>query len=795
MSIPFGSSGAAPATSAGTGAHRWQVALGIGLVAIGGYACLPSSSAQNWYYSLLTGVSVATIIVGMRLHRPRYALPWVLTLVGAALWALADGAWTVYEEVLHATLPSPSAVDVVYLVGYIPLVLSLVLLRRRRAVQREWGSLIDATIVSVSLGVLSWVYLMAPYATDPALTLLERLVAIAYPLMDVLLLVVAVHLLLTPGGRSPTYALLALGYGLTLLADAGYGYMLLHGGYTTGSLPAYGWMLAYLLWGVAALHPSMRTLGDPVPVLPGKLTWRRMALLAGASLLAPTILAVEAGRGAAIDVPALVGGSVVLFLLSLLRIGTLAQALRAALTQLQVAQERMAHQAFHDTLTNLPNRALFMDRVQQALARAARAETTLAVLFLDLDGFKQVNDTLGHDAGDTVLVEVAQRLQACLRPEDTAARLGGDEFTIVLETIVTDAAAVEVAQRILAELRRPLMIQNRRVEVGGSIGIAVSVAGRDLAEDVLCAADVAMYRAKHDGKGRYAVFDPRLDAPALARLDHVAELRRALEQGEFELHYQPTVRLTTGTVVGMEALVRWRHPERGLLLPGGFIALAEATGLIVPLGRWVLAQACQQARVWQRELPAGMPLVVSVNVSPQQLHDPHFVDDVGHILAQTGLDAHVLALELTERSLMQEAEGTRAMCTHLRARGVQLWLDDFGIGYASLSYLKQFPFDQLKIDKVFVAGAGQDATDTAIIAAMVALARALGMRVVAEGIETATQLAQLRALGCEQGQGSYFAPALPAAAARALLAPPHPTDTGQWMPSPHHGWPAPPLPG
>ncbi|HEX5501921.1 MAG TPA: EAL domain-containing protein [Thermomicrobiales bacterium] len=430
----------------------------------------------------------------------------------------------------------------------------------------------------------------------------------------------------------------------------------------------------------------------------------------------------------------------------------------------------MQHQAFHDPLTGLPNRALFLDRLEHALAYARRRRESVAVLFVDLDRFKVINDSLGHEAGDLLLIAVASALKGCLRPEDTAARLGGDEFTILLERVADITAAVEVAERILGALQTPLPLGGYDLVVTGSLGIALSTPERDDPVELMRQADVALYRAKASGKACYQVYDATMNARVLERLELEAELRRALEREEFVVHYQPKVALATGHLEGVEALVRWQHPERGLLPPAAFIALAEETGLIRPLGRWVLIEACRQARAWRAEHPADPPLVMAVNLTAPQFQQPHLAADIATILAETGLPPHLLQLEITESVLMDDAAATLATLGALKRLGVQLAIDDFGTGYSSLSYLKRFPVDWLKVDRRFVAGLGTDAEDTAIVRAVVNLAAALRLAVTAEGVETADQVARLQALGCTLAQGFYFARPLPAAALGALLA-------------------------
>jgi diguanylate cyclase (GGDEF)-like protein len=431
--------------------------------------------------------------------------------------------------------------------------------------------------------------------------------------------------------------------------------------------------------------------------------------------------------------------------------------------------EALGYQAVHDPLTQLPNRMLFVDRLHQALARAARHHTGIAVLFLDLDRFKAINDSLGHAAGDQVLTTVAVRIRDYLRPEDTVARLGGDEFTILLEDITQVWDATQVAERVSEAVQAPVLIQGHELVITTSIGIALSTTGQDRPDDLLRNADVAMYRAKAQGPARYTVFDATMSAQAIERLQLETELRQAVERQALEVYYQPTVDCTTGRIVGFEALVRWPHPQRGLLKPATFIPVAEETGLIRELGRWVLAEACRQARAWQAQYPE-QPLTMSVNLSVKQFQQPGLAQEVAQVLRETGLPARSLVLEITESAAMQEVEVAIDTLQELKVLGVMLAIDDFGTGYSSLAYLKRLPIDALKIDRSFVARLGQAWEDTAIVEAIIGVAKTLQLRVTGEGIETVEQLAQLRVLRCDLGQGYYVGMPLPEAGARALLA-------------------------
>jgi diguanylate cyclase (GGDEF)-like protein/PAS domain S-box-containing protein len=429
------------------------------------------------------------------------------------------------------------------------------------------------------------------------------------------------------------------------------------------------------------------------------------------------------------------------------------------------AELELSHAALHDPLTGLPNRALFLDRLGIALLRTERHSGSIAVLFCDLDRFKVVNDSLGHDAGDRLLIDVAARIASALRPSDTVARFGGDEFTILCEDIAGEIEAATISQRIVDVFREPFLLEDGEVFLATSIGIAIARGAGDIAQDLIRDADAAMYRAKDRGKGRYEVFDEEMRADAVTRLETESALRRALERGELRLHFQPEVELASGSIIGFEALIRWEHPVRGLILPAEFMPLAEETGLAVPIGEWVLREACAEVRRWQLE----SPLTLSVNLSARQLSQPDLVATVRRALAETETDPATLCLEITEGAVMESGTATTAQLRALKSLGVRLAIDDFGTGYSSLVHLRQFPVDVLKIDRAFVDGLGHETRDASIAAAVISLAHALGLSTVAEGVETHEQLVVLTQLGCDAGQGHLFAAPQPPAAARALV--------------------------
>ena len=432
-----------------------------------------------------------------------------------------------------------------------------------------------------------------------------------------------------------------------------------------------------------------------------------------------------------------------------------------------VAWRLNEEQALRDSLTRLPNRRLFHDRVSHALARAQRHPGKLAVLFIDLDGFKDVNDSLGHAAGDHLLVDVAERLRACIRAGDTAARLGGDEFAILLEDLTAADQAVRLADRLMEALAAPFQIRGKDLTIGASIGIAMNTPGMSV-DEFLRNADVAMYTAKNGGRGRHELYEVEMGAAVIHRIELEQDLQRALDEDELELHYQPLVSLSTGRITGFEALLRWQHPRYGLLQPASFIDLAEESGAIVPIGTWVLRTATAQAQAWAERYPSH-PFTLSVNLSPKQLFESDIVAEIESALADSRFRAEHLVLELTEGVMLKEGADTAGRLEALKRLGVMLAIDDFGTGYSSLSYLRRLPVDILKIDKLFVDGISEREADAAFASAIIRMAETLHLETVAEGVELASQVDKLRELGCLSAQGYHFAKPLNVDGIDALL--------------------------
>jgi diguanylate cyclase (GGDEF)-like protein/PAS domain S-box-containing protein len=993
----------------------WLCYLAVGALLTAAYLLLPPLKGSGPVMNLLGLSPVLAILAGIRLHRPRSVAPWGFFAVGFLLFWFGDLYTYSYPLLLDRDVPFPSLGDGAYILVYPVLMAGLLLLIRRRTARGEHSGLIDGLILTVGLALPQWIALMAPYLHDTELSTVAKLVSIAYPLGDVLLLAAAIRLALDSGRRAPAFYLLSSSIVLLLVTDFAYGLMILHGTYDHQLWLDVGWIGFYVLWGAAALHPSMATLELRSAPRGSMLTRSRLALLSCASLAAPAISLVHDIQRGDVDMAVVTAASIVLFGLVVTRMAGLVRqqerslerermlssagaalvgaagredihqvavgsarslagedatallcavaederlellaaagedvpavaprsvpgsdmvtvieitprrgaakrllvsghgrrapaveaALRALATQVALAldsitlteevhrrrsearfgslvqhasdlitvlgpdgeiayqspsiervlgytpeqvagsrfedlveaadrgrlarllgsaaaddsdgaqaiecmlvhqdggtrqfeilvtnlladehvggivlnsrdvsdrkafEAQLAHQAFHDGVTGLANRALFAERVRHAIARSRRERRGLAVIFLDVDDFKTINDSLGHAAGDEVLIEVARRLDGSIRGADTAARFGGDEFAVLLEDVEDSQEAADAAERILEALAVPLVAGHKELSLRCSLGISVGEheSGAD-ADEMIRDADAAMYIAKRDGKGGYRLFEPAMHEGVLARLELRTDLQRAIATEQLELHYQPVVRLEDGSVAGVEALLRWRHPERGLIPPDRFIPIAEETGLIVPIGRWVLREGCRHARRVLAAMDPAVQPTMSINLSLKQIQQSDIVADVRDALAESGLDPRCLTLEITETVLMADTDLAVQRLQELKAVGVRLALDDFGTGYSSLSYLSRFPVDILKMDRSFLReGATPDTSGLAT--AVVALGATLNLEVVAEGIEFPEQWHTLRDLGCEMGQGFYFARPMDADASLEFLA-------------------------
>jgi diguanylate cyclase (GGDEF)-like protein/PAS domain S-box-containing protein len=976
------------------------------------YMSLPRDSAiYDRWYQLFPIAAVAATLLGVAVNGPRSRAPWYLVAVGGLCGIAADSVYAVQLE-RSGTVPFPSSADVLALSSYVVIAGALLVMIRKQAPGRDWPSLVDAGIITVGVAIVSWTFVMQPRLA-PDSSALEIVVALAFPVMDVLLVSLAARMVLGPGLRSPAFAMVTTALVFQLVADTLYGFGSLHGWYRIGDPIDLLFVLSAVLWGTAALHPSMVELTEPNSDPETRLSARRLAVLSGATLMAPAMLAVAAVRAGSSELLVIVGAATALSALVIVRLaglvarherserrehalaeaaaalvaawtreeinrvavdaaleivgsegatvglalegargstvvgagGRLSQAMlesgaerlegeegfstvvrlavqggvlgemsihtpdrlprvsregvetlaahvalalegaalaedlhesksaerfrslvqnssdviallgrdltiryhtpsvervlgygedelvgvvltdlletaerqglrtffshvcaspRVAMprdlplrrkdgstcqlesvfnnllndsnvagvvltardvTERRALEQQLEHQAFHDSLTGLANRVLFTDRVTHALDRGHRRRNLFGVLFVDLDDFKTVNDSLGHAAGDELLVAVARRIESCLRAEDTCARLGGDEFAVLIESIAAPDDAVIVARRMLAAIAEPLTVVGSGVSVQASVGIALGSGGQSTSE-ILRSADLAMYRAKGEGKSRFAIYEPSMHERVLERLALKADLQRSVVAEEFELHYQPIVALQSGEIVGVEALLRWRHPERGLMQPDQFIPLAEETGLILPLGRFVLQAACRELRRWHAVGHRG--LGVSVNISAKQLASPHLPSEVTSALVQSSVEPSALTLEITE-SVLLDSQAVIARLERLKRLGVRIAIDDFGTGYSSLNYLRRFPVDTLKIAKPFVDEIGASAEQERLASAILRLGATLGLDTLAEGIETASQHDLLRRLKCRYGQGFFFSRPLPARELDSIL--------------------------
>jgi len=969
--------------------------------------------------------SAAAIFGGMVRNRPTHRRAWILVGLGVVTFALGDITYDVLTEFLHEHNPFPSLADVFYLATYVFLIAGLLtMVRARRRLDGDTGASLDALIITSGLAVFSWIYLIQPYVHAEDMTFFSKLTSIAYPLGDILLLCVLVRLVFGSWTRNTSVRLLVVGASGLLIADCAYGWIQLHGSWKVGGPTDLGWVLFYLCWGAAALHPAMRELTVEQPWRLRHLKPVTLALLSASALVAPLIIVWRDIVGVPKDAGILAGFSAVIFVLVMFRLVGLVraqadnarreQALRSFSERLVAASERadvwvagvdavvaigaagvigcmvthiephredilvatwadlvgaavkvttpdsgsdrrvvclaggetvgatpkattwtqlgstahdvsserillahnrplpldlramldgiaaqltlalgrvelarlvhegrkerrfqamvkyssdfitllstdfrvvyqspavtailgrspdeflgkklrdlvhpddvataqaqftkvitgglgttssfecqvahadgewrildisvtnlldepdigaivlngrdvterhaleqeLNHQAFHDKLTGLANRSLFLDRLSHAMDRGDRGADPVAVLFLDLDDFKTVNDSFGHPVGDRLLVAVAERIRSATRPGDTVARFGGDEFAVLVETGSMPEAAEVVAERITEALIGTFRVLTNDVAMRVSIGIALGQRPQETPDDLLRDADLAMYLAKRNGKGRFEMYRPDMHIDAVRRLETAVGIREGLESNQFEVYYQPIVNAHSGQLIAAEALVRWNHPSRGLLVPMEFIPVAEATGLIVPLGRQVLWDATCQTQEWRQSGLVNDDFYISVNLSAHQLQEADLVDDVSRALGDSGLPPGALVLEVTESALIQNLDVTLPRLLALRALGVRLAVDDFGTGYSSLSYLADLPVNFVKIDKSFIDRITPEIDGAAMVRGVVDLSRALGFTCIAEGVENESQRSILDELGCDSAQGYLFA--------------------------------------
>jgi diguanylate cyclase (GGDEF)-like protein len=718
----------------------WWLMLAAGVAVIGGYFLLPGGGlAQALAYNAVGLVSGGLMLAGVRLHRPARPALWYCFVAGQFMSAIGDVIWNVYVYVFHQQ-PFPSLADVFYLGSYPLLVTGLVLLARERR-DRDLRAVLDAAIVATGFGLVFWVFVLHPAAAAAADTTLVRVINTAYPAADAMLLAILVGLFAASAGRNTSTRLLGAAALILLLADIGYSVLTAYMSFDDGDPIDALWLLSYFLWAAAALHPSMAAGGAATTrVHRTGLARGRQVLLTASSLLAPAILFAPGISRRPGDWMVVAGGAVVLFLLVSWRMS-------GFVNQVQKQATQLAELAQHDELTGLGNRRQF-----QAALAAGLTGGPSCVALLDLTGFKKVNDQFGHQVGDQLLAVLAGRLTAATSGTASVARMGGDEFALLMPG-ATRRVALDVAERIAGLLEQPIRVAGHELLVGANVGMADTDGLTDPFE-ALRRADVAMYAAKELGEP-YAWYHPEFDRRAGQEARIGAELRTALDAGQLRLVYQPIVELPTGRLIAVEALVRWHHPQRGVISPADFIPVAERNGTIVELGAWILREACRQAARWRADAGPDAPQRVSVNVSARQLTRPGLAETVASALADNDLPAACLTIEVTETAVF---ESDRALETlhRLNEMGVRIALDDFGTGHSSLTLLQTVPAHAIKVDKSFVDEVTAGGRRAVIAATLIQVAEALDMTAVAEGVETAEQAAELHRLGYRLAQGYHF---------------------------------------
>lgn len=730
--------------------RRWicWVFVAVGFVVIGGYHLMPVGLAQDAVYQLVGLSSAAAIVIGVRINHPARRRPWFLMAAGQLLWSVADAVFSFDATILgNDRFPSPA--DPIYLAGYPAVAVGLYFLIRGRRPRRDVAGLLDSAILTTALGLLSWVLLASPTIDNYEDSWLAATVAVAYPIGDIIIIGMVIRLITTPGGRTTSLRLLIAAIVALLAVDT---LATASGLLTFDSTGAINflWLTSYVLWGASALHPSMHDLSQPTRVEDGPFTRKRLIALTIAVLVAPAILAVEVLTNQRLDVWAVVVGSVVMFVLVVVRMNLAINRMATANRQRSIAQDALAHQAAHDSLTGLPNRSSAIGAIRSALLRLNHGAGLVGLLFVDLDGFKSVNDTLGHRVGDELLQAVAKRMQANVRVDDVVARFGGDEFVVLLEGLDSEQDAVWVAERLIGALSSPFTLSRAYpTKVGASVGIAFTRGDVRDPDVLLHEADLAVYRAKRAGRGRTEVFSPQLREHLASRTSFERDLRRAISNDELVLHYQPIVHTGTGEVHGYEALVRWQRPGLGLLSPAEFIPVAEESDLICELGNWVCHTATLQLAAWN-VITGTTDLVMAVNISARHLARPRIATDIREALMASGVRASQMIIEVTETAVIDDAAGMFNL-DELHELGIMIAIDDFGTGYSSIARLEHLPVDILKIDRHFLEP-GNPKSEV-LLRLMVDTAHALGLSTIAEGVEIEDQRRLLDQIGCEFGQG------------------------------------------
>ncbi|MDW3213626.1 MAG: EAL domain-containing protein [Ilumatobacteraceae bacterium] len=703
-----------------------------------------------WDIAVFTQLVVAFgVISGFRRQRRAW-----LAILGAQCCFLAgDVGFALLEYVVRSDA-YPSVADALYLAGYPLLAAGLIPIARTRRGRRDVGGLIDASIVTIASAAVLWVFIMDPTVGDSSTSVIARVVAVAYTAGDVLALGVLALMLTRRTGNERPFWYITAGVAAMFVGDVAFSFMALQDSYQLGGPIDALWYLNYTCFVLAVMHPGCEHLGDGATGGHTRLTPSRLASLAVAALAAPTVLIIRIESASTSQASVLLAGTLVMFVLVIVRLQLIAH-------DLDDSRRQLSYDASHDALTGLANRTLLADRAGELLARPGTTGTT-AVLCLDLDDFKPVNDLLGHSTGDELLRVIARRLTDLAGERDVVARLGGDEFAILLADTDTDGA-VAVAQAAIEAVRHSADIGGP-VEVYPNVSIGITI-GRtgDPVEDLLRDADIAMYSAKRRGKGQWALFEPNIAQHAMDWLELRADLTEALADGQLFVEFQPVVRLDDRRVVGAEALVRWQHPTLGLVRPDRFIPVAEDSGLIVPIGAWVLEQACRAAQSWSTDASG---LDISVNVSPNQFLDSSFVDTVRSTLDATGLAPGRLVLEITETTQLADEAAAIGMLRALRSLGVRIALDDMGAGFASLRYLRSLPIDIVKLDRSFMTNLDDD---SGLLSGLIGLLRSLDLSVIVEGVELEIHERTARELGALYAQGFRYSTSIDSEAFRRFI--------------------------
>lgn len=753
---------------------------------------------------LLATIALFIAAIRSRAQSRRLYVAWWLIGLSAFTFTLGDLSWSIIELGLEEP-PFPSIADAFY-IAYYPLLLAGVFLLPQRSTTRgeQLKNVLDMGIVMVAAILGFWNYLLGPIMVSNAeYPLLEQLILLAYPVGDLVLLWALLRIIYkrstTQDGSEVPAFFLAASFLVTIVGDSIYTYQYLTGTYVSGGLVDITWRATMLLTGLAGISQI-----TTVQLLAGSGKFpSRLEAFAGAVktitpylayvwLVAAYLLLVRGHfQPLHIDFFSLslaVGGIIGLVLLRQtvtlyensklnvrLQIQTeelekANQDLHKEIRERKSAEQKLMHDSLHDAMTGLPNRVLLLDRLGQAIEYCKRrSEDTFAVLFVDLDHFKVINDSLGHLAGDQMLIIVSKRMKESLRASDTVARLGGDEFAILLQITGHKNSALTIADKIQQVIKLPIQLNGRELHISASIGIVADIAGYDFPQEVLRDADIAMYRAKGAGKARSETFEISMRSQAFSRLAMEQDLHAALQKNELQLYYQPIFSLGSSRLASFEALIRWNHPERGLLSPADFLPVAEESGLILPIGKWILQEACAQLRKWHLTYPHLQDISINVNISNRQFSQPGFIEEVLGALQKSGLKAQSLKLEITESVLISNYQAANEIFTKLQTLGIQLQIDDFGSGYSALGYLQHFPISAIKIDKSFIDEIGKGRKGVELIRAIVSMSRELGMEAIAEGIETAEQLQQIKNLLCNFGQGYLLSRPLDQKAAETIL--------------------------